>query len=351
MADCRYEHGALEGFVEALFVAAGLRPEEAAVEAKVLVWADLRGLSGHGVFRVPMYLDWIARGFRNPNSAPEVVREKGAACLIDADRAPGLYMMTRAMARAVERARAHAVGWVVVRRTTHTGAMGYYVRQAAEAGMIGLATCASRPLMAYHGSRVPALGTSPLAIAVPRSKAAPVVLDMSSAAIPWGRLAQMRAKGETLPAGVALDAAGRATTDPAAAVVPLPLAGPKGSGLALMIECLASLAGGFPLVAPALGGEGPVHNVQNAAAIAVDPGALVDLDGFAREVDALARAIAALPRAEGVDEILMPGQRGDRLAEERRRDGVPVPAELWARLEAVAVERGVAAPAPMAFET
>lgn len=343
----RFEHTGLRDFIEAIFVAAGLRPAEAAVEAEVLLWAELRGLASHGVFRVPMYLGWIAQGLRNPASKPEVVRQKGASCLIDADRAPGLFMMTQAMERAAALAREHGVGWVVVRNTTHTGAMGYYVRQAAEAGMIGLATCASRPLMAYHGSRVPALGTSPLAIGVPRANGAPVVLDMASSAIAWGKLAQARANNETLAPGAALDAGGRATTDPHAAQIPLPLAGPKGSGLAMMIECLTSLAGGLPLAAPALRGDSPTYNVQNAAAIAVDPAAFLGADGFAEEVDDLATALAALPRAEGVDEILMPGERGDRQAAEQRKDGVPIPADLWERLCAIAEELGVTPPAAM----
>jgi LDH2 family malate/lactate/ureidoglycolate dehydrogenase len=348
MAAGRFDHTNLRKFVGALFVAAGLRADEAAVEAEVLLWAELRGLASHGLFRVPMYLGWIGRGLRNPKSEPRVVREKGATCLIDADLAPGLFMMTRAMERAVGLARAHGVGWVVVRRTTHTGAMGYYVRKAAEAGMIGIATCASRPLMAYHGSRVPALGTSPLAIAAPRAKGPPVALDMSSAAIPWGKLAQARANDERLPPGVALDAAGRPTTDPHDAEVPLPLAGAKGSGLALMIECLTSLAGGLPLVAPALAGEGPNYNVQNAAAIAVDPAAFLGGDGFAEEVEAMARAIARLPRAQGFDEILMPGERGDREAARRRAEGIAVPEDLWARLRGLAKRLGVAVPEPLA---
>lgn len=346
MAADRFDHEDLQAFVAAMFVAAGLRPAEAAVEAEVLIWAELRGLASHGLFRVPMYLGWIARGMRNPASAPQVVRAKGATALIDADLAPGLFMMTQAMDRAVGLAREHGVGWVVVRRTTHTGAMGYYVRRAAEAGMIGIATCASRPLMAYHGSRVPALGTSPLAIAAPRANGAPVALDMSSAAIPWGKLAQARANNETLPPGVALDGAGRATTDPNEAEVPLPLAGAKGSGLALMIECLTSLAGGQPLIAPALAGKGPDYNVQNAAAIAVDPTAFLGGDGFAEEVEAMAEAIAVLPRADGFDEILMPGERGDREAARQRADGIEVPAELWGRLCETAEGLGVAAPKP-----
>ncbi len=344
MADVLVDHQQLRDFIYELFVKAGFRANEAAAEADVLIWADLRGLASHGVFRAPMYLAWMQRGLRNPASEPKVMREKGASRLIDADRAPGLFMMREAMSQAVDLAREHAIGWVVVSKTTHTGAMGYYVRQAAEAGMIGLATCASMPLMAYHGARVPALGTSPLAIGVPRAGAAPVVLDMSSAAIAWGKLAQARVHGETLPEGVALDSNGEITTDPHAAQVPLPLAGPKGSGLAFMIECLTSLLGGFPLAAPELAQSGTTNNVQNAAAIAVDPEAFGSADQFAAEVDALSQALAKLPRAKGVDEILMPGERGDRESERRKETGIPVPADLWERLGTIASELRVTPP-------
>ena len=346
MPDVLVDHRQLRDFVYNVMVGAGFRENEAAVEAEVLVWADLRGLASHGVFRLPMYLSWMQAGRRNPRSEPQVVREKGASRLIDADRAPGLFMMTQAMAQAVDLAREHAVGWIVVRRITHTGPMGYYVRQAAAAGMIGITTVASSPLMAYHGARVPALGTSPLAISVPRSGGEPVTLDMSSAAIPWGKLAQARVRGDTLPEGVALDGQGRITTDPNAAQVALPLAGAKGSGLGYMIECLTSILGGFPLTAPMLNDTRDTGNVQNAAAIAVDPEAFGDPAEFAAEVDELSKTLSALPRAEGIDEILMPGERGDRESHARKADGIPLPADLWRQLTDIADGLGVTVPEP-----
>lgn len=335
----------LERFACALFVAAGLPEEWAAAEAEVLVWADLRGVGSHGCFRIPSYLGWMSRGLRSPKADIRVVQRKGATAVLDADRGPGLYVMRRAMDLALELAREHVIGWVVVKTTTHTGAMGYYARQAAEAGFIGITACASRPLMAYHGTRTPVLGTSPLAIAVPRDGHAPVVLDMSSAAIPFGKLAQARQTGTPLPEGVALDSAGRPTTDPHRADVSLPMAGPKGAGLGLMIECLTSLLAGYPLTAPSLENAlDPSDIVQNAVAAAIDPAAFVSAGAFAHEVDRMARDIAAEPRAQGVEEILMPGERGDREAARRRAEGVPLGASLWGQLTDIADRLGVEAP-------
>ena len=183
-----------------------LLPEDWALsEAEVLVWADMRGLSSHGVLRIPPYLTWMEGGLRNPNADIHIIAEKGAMVLLEADRAPGLHTMRMAMDTAIERARVHGIGWVNVRQTTHTGPMGFYVRQAAQAGMIGIATCSSRPLMAYHGTRDMARGTAPLAIAAPRANSEPLVLDMASAAVSIGAIWAARQTGTALPEGTAVD--------------------------------------------------------------------------------------------------------------------------------------------------
>jgi ureidoglycolate dehydrogenase (NAD+) len=220
--------------------------------------------------------------------------------------------------------------------------MGFYVRQAADQGLVGIAMSASRPLMAYYGTRTAAAGTAPLAIGVPRLGGQAMVLDMANAAITIGNLAQARMSGKTLPKDVALDAQGRMTTDPARAVTPMPVAGPKGAGLALMIECLASLMSGSPLLTTAFD-EPALRNqhLQNGVCIAVDPTLFLGPDVMAGEVDRLARGVKAEPMAEGFDEILMPGERGDREASHRREHGIPLPVELWNELVTAAKRLGV----------
>jgi len=342
----RIDAEALQTFVRDLFVAAGLDPEWAAAEAEVLVWADLRGVGSHGVLRVPSYLMWMSRNLRRPDADIRIIAEKGAMALLEADRGPGLYVMRKAMDMAIERARDHAIGWVVIRQTTHTGPMGFFVRQAAKAGMIGIASCSSRPLMAYHGTRDAALGTAPLAISAPRMNGEPLVLDMASAAISIGALAQARQNGLTLPDDVAIDADGHATTDPHAAVTPLPVGGPKGAGLGLMIECITSLLAGLPLLASAF--ENPAERtdyVQNALVAAIDPAMFPAAEDFPAEVDRLARRLAEQPRADGCDEILMPGERGDREAARRRSDGIELSAALWRQLCDQGQRYGTPAPA------
>jgi len=334
----------LEGYVAAIFVAAGVATPMAAEWARAVVWANLRGVDSHGVLRVPRYVDLLRREAINPDPDMRLERRSGAIAVLEADRAPGAVAMARAMHEAIERAREVHIGWCGARNITHAGAIGYFALQAAEAGMAGIAMCASTPLMAYHGARVAGVSTNPIAIAVPGRHRRPFVLDMSTSTAAFGKVMIARDLGAKIPPGWAIDAAGRDTTDPNRVATLLPLGGPKGSGLSLMIECLASLAIGNPLIAAALAGDEGRDNVLNGIAIAVDLAALGDAERFRDEIDTLHDAIAGLPRADGVDRILLPGERGDAIKAEREAYGIPVARGTWKRLAAAAAALGVPEP-------
>lgn len=338
-------HQQLHEFVAQIFRAAGFSETHATIEADVLTWANLRGVESHGIFRVPSYIDAIRAGEMNPHPNIHAVHTAGSSSIIEADRAAGAIAMTFAMDNAISLARDHTVGWSLVRNTTHTGPMGYYARAAADAGMIGIVFSASKPLMAYHGTRVPTVSTNPLALAAPRADGPPLTTDMATAAIAWGKLAQARRSGAVLPDDVALDAAGRVTTDSSDAVVPLPLAGPRGASLSLMIECITSLLAGAPLIAPVLVGErNTTATWQHGLAVAVDIAAFTDVQRFAEDAAELAKAIKQQPRADGFDEVFAPGERGDAVLAERKKNGVPVPDGQWRALVEIADSFGVSAP-------
>ncbi len=301
------------------------------------------------MLRVPRYVDLLRR--KAINAAPDIrlERRSGAIAVLACDLAPGAVAMSRAMGEAIGRAREVHVGWCGARNITHAGAIGYFALQAAQAGMAGIVMCASGPLMAYHGARVAGVSTNPIAIAVPGGRRRPFLLDMSTSTAAYGKIMSARDLGIAIPPGWGVDADGRDTSDPNRVATLLPLGGPKGSGLSLMIECLASLAIGNPLIAAALTGgaaqDGSNDNpVLNGLAIAVDLAALGDLGDFTTEIDKLHDAIAALPRAEGVECILLPGERGDAVKDAREADGIPIPPGTWRRLAATAAALGVRAP-------
>ncbi len=334
---------ALRRFATEVFVRAGMPPAPAGTVADVLVWANLRGMDSHGVTRIPRYAELMAVGDVNPNPAITARLDTPATVVLEADRAAGPVAMTAAMARAVDKARQAAIGLALVRGTTHTAAVGYYTLLAAQEGMVGIALSASGPNMVYHGARAAGVATNPISIAVPGGDGEPLLLDMATSVVSLGSLVQARKTGQPLPVGVAVDGNGNPTTDAQAAKVPLPLGGPKGSGLSLMIECLTSLVVGNPILAEVLEGtERARHHRQNGLALAIDIARFGDPAQFRREVERLVRALKALPRQPGVGEILMPGERGRRTFERRSREGIPVPQAIVDELTSLATRLGVA---------
>lgn len=339
------DKGRLQAFASGMFVAAGVSRAIADEWAGILVWANLRGVDSHGVLRIPRYIDLLRKKVINAAPAIRVEKRAGAVAILDADRAPGAVAMARAMDEAIERARAVHVGWCAARNITHAGAIGYYALKAAEAGMAGIVTSASWPMMAYHGARVAGVSSNPLAIAVPGKKRRPLVLDMSTATVANGKVLGARDAGVSVPVGWGIDAEGRDTTDPKKIKTLLPLGGPKGSGLSLMIECLTSLTIANPLVARALETQNPADDpVQNGLAIAVDLSVFGDLDAFTAEVDRLGDDIHTLPRASGVERLFLPGERGDAVLAAREVSGIPIAKGTWSRLLATAQSLGVSPP-------
>jgi len=314
----------LERWVAALFRAEGLSEEHARTVAKVLIFANLRGMDTHGVLRVASYIRFIRAGDLNPRPAMRARNETAACVLLEADRAAGPVAMQKAMELAIDKARQAGAGVCLVRATTHTGALGYYTHMAAERGMAAIAFSSSTANMAYHGARAAGVSTAPLALAVPGEQG-PIALDMASSILSMGKLRQAKRTGAPLEEGQALDKDGNPTTDAGKAAVLLPFGGAKGSGLSLLIECMTSLVAGNPLLAEALERTAlGAHHRQNGAVIALDLARFVDPAEFRRQAGRLARAIKALPPQPGM-EILLPGERGARADEERRRDGIPVP--------------------------
>jgi LDH2 family malate/lactate/ureidoglycolate dehydrogenase len=198
--------------------------------------------------------------------------------------------------------------------------------------------------MAYHGARVAGVSTNPIAIAFPAVNRPAFLIDMSTATVAMGKVLNARDAGREVPLDWGIDTDGRPTTDPKRISTLLPLGGPKGSGLSFMIECLCSLTVGNPIIAQALESNGSLNSpFLNGVAIAIDLSAFGDVGAIRSEAERLGAAISALPAANAAG-ILLPGERGDRVLQERERNGIPIPSGTWSRLLAAAEKLGVAAP-------
>lgn len=331
-------------YVEQLLVAAGAPDHDAAIVAAHLVESNLKGHDSHGVNRVTQYVAAI-RGGTVAAGAPLVTeRESETTAAIDGAWGFGQVIARRAMQLAIEKARANGVGVVTGRRVTHVGRLGAYAEQAAEAGVVGIVMSSGSPLVAPHGGAAPRLSTNPLAIGVPTSDwSAPFILDMATSAVAAGTVRLAQGLGARIPEAWLLDATGAPTTSPAAldggALRPLGGAeGYKGFGLALAVEALAGLLGGNEVPGPATPPD------QGLFVLALDPDRFAGRAALQASMSAMIEWVKQPPYQPGFDEVLIPGDRSRRYAEERAL-AIPVDCATWAELSAVAVSLGVAPPA------
>jgi ureidoglycolate dehydrogenase (NAD+) len=334
----------LHALLARIFQAKGLNARDAGIVADVLMWAEARGTESHGLSRIPQYLGLIDEGQIDPSAAPVMDLDLGAACVLNGHACAGPVAMMQALELAAERAEKFGIGMTVIGRTTHTGAIGCYAEKAARRGLAGIVLSAGPPIMAYHGARVSSVPTAPIAIGIPGGPGGVTVLDMASSVVANGRLKLAQEAGEPIPEGWALDKHGAPTTDPSAAVIPLPLGGPKGAGLAVMFESLSGILAGSSVLAEMIAPGGRRFHMHNAVVIAIAVDRFRPVAEFRSDLERLAAALKALPRQDGHDEIRLPGERGARTALERHTSGIPLTAKTWRQLAGICDGLGVALP-------
>jgi LDH2 family malate/lactate/ureidoglycolate dehydrogenase len=304
----------------------GATPAVARCVAEHLVESDLSGHPSHGVRQLPGYREMIASGECDMGAEPEVTGRTGAVTRIDGRSGMGQPAMALAVSVASDSAAELGVGLAAIVRCGHTGRMGAWAERAASRGMASVMfTAWGEPPFTVAlgpGSR-PAFHTNPLAIGVPAERDH-LVLDMATSAIAEGKVAVAAESGTPLPAGAALDAAGRPTRDAAAVLAGgalLPAGGYKGFGLAAMIEALAI---------GVVGADGPgMEPASGALVICIR----ADLFRSSDEQTASVEALRARLHASGQElEVLAPGE-----LEQRARaapDRVEVDEDVLALLEA-----------------
>jgi LDH2 family malate/lactate/ureidoglycolate dehydrogenase len=314
-------------FAVRLLEAHGVPSADAEVVARCLVRADLRGVDSHGVIRLPGYLHRLRLGLINPAPSLEPRRVTPAAASLDGENGFGFVIATRAMAEATALAASTGIGAVSVRRSTHFGMAACYALQAIEAGFIGLIFTNASPGMPPWGGRDPLIGTSPIAVGIPAGREVPFVLDMSPAIAARGKIRRAARDGVDIPLGWALDADGRATTDPNAALggVMQPIGGPKGSALSLMMDVFGGVISGAAFAGQVGDMTKEFGRPQDVGHffLALRPDLFLPLDQFHERMDGLVSTIHGARRAEGFEEILMPGELEGRRERTRRVEGIP----------------------------
>ena len=339
----RVKHEPLLAYAIEVMVKAGLDGESAKTEGDAQMWANLRGIDSHGVTRVNMVRGSIKSGNMNPNYKFKVISERAATILIDADRSPGAVSATYAMKLAIEKAKKCGIGWALVRNTETPHSIGHYVEIAIKNNMAGIAATFANPLMTPYGSKAAGLHNGPISFGVPSKNRNAPLLDMATSTVAMGKVSLAKDKRIDIPEGWALDKDGKPTTDPYMAAISTPFGLYKGSGLSFMFECLTGIMAGSPRIAPYLN-EGPRPWLQNSIMAAIDISAFSDPDIFAEQVDELIDAIKGLPKAEGFDEIYVPGEIEANTVAERLKSGIPLPPGALETLREAGIEAGVGLP-------
>jgi LDH2 family malate/lactate/ureidoglycolate dehydrogenase len=326
---------------EKLLEKAGVPRDQAEIIAQVVVEADLRGISSHGILRLPAYIQRVLAGTMTADTQPVVLRERGASLLLDAQCSFGQVAAVFAMERAICKAEEHGIGFVAVRNAGHFGIAAYYAMMALSHKMIGMVSANSAPSMAAWGGASPLFGTNPICVAIPTGEEVDIVLDMASSVVARGKIRLAVKKGEEIPLDWALDAQGLPTRDPNAAMkgTLLPIGGPKGYGLALVVDVLSGVLTGSNFgkdVATTLEFDRKVS--AGFVVQALDISAFTNLDVFFKDIQSLIADIRNSPRAPGVERIYLPGEIEWLNQKERREKGIPVPNSLVQELHKIAQE-------------
>ncbi|MBL8839401.1 MAG: Ldh family oxidoreductase [Alphaproteobacteria bacterium] len=330
----------------------GVSAAHADAAAELLVYADLRGISSHGLAMMANYAAHRPQG--SFTLAPEIVtvRETPALALLDGGAGMGHLPGIKGMDLAIAKCAQIGIGAVSVRNSWHFGAAGYYAEMAVARGFIGIVTTSvwNNAVVPTHAAE-PMLGTNPIAFAAPARRNPPFVFDMATSTVAAGKIQLAAIVGKDIPVGWSLDAEGKPETNAQRAwdkrfLTPLggtpDMSSHKGYGLGAMVEILSGTLSGarHAAVEKRAGRDIRPFNVGHFF-LALDPAAMRGDDGFRDQLDALIDALRTARPVDPRQPVLIAGDPERARHAERVRDGVPIPQALAQRIRAMAAEAGV----------
>lgn len=336
-----FDHKLLEEFSSDALDAAGTSKEQSRIISRHIIAANLTGTDSHGIFRLPSYISSLKEGLINVQPEIKVMRENGATAIVNGDNGMGHLVMDFAAHVAVDKAKQYGIGWVGVNHSNHAGAGAVYANIIRDEGMIGIyMAVAGANLMAPWGGKELLLGTNPIAVAVPTRNMPPIVLDMATSVASMGKIMQVAKRGESIPDDWVMDDNGKPITDPSLASkgLTVPIGGPKGYGLALIIGVLGGTLNGAnfgrEVKTLADGQSGPSNTGQTIVALSID--AFCDIDDFTEKSDQVYQTMKSSETLPGFDEVKLPGERSYKEKSVRLKSGIPIQSTLLTSLDELA---------------
>lgn len=343
----------LQHVYEALAKKFGATSEEAPIFARCFVTADLQGKETQGMALFPLVYHLLRDGAARFGAPIRIVREGSAYAIVDGGHGLGQIVATQAMEIAIQKAHQSGVGAVWARNTNDIGMVANYSMQALEHDDVGIAMTNGVAFVAPWGGRDQIFSTNPFSVAIPAGEERPILIDTSASGLSHGKVIMAARDHVPLAAPLLVDEAGRFVTDPVPFIVNaldrespqrgaiLPL-GHKGFTWVLLVDVLTGIMSGMTASK-----DVPEHPTKDNPAtlgqflMAINVSALMPIGQFKAKIDDLIRSVKQSQPAEGFTEILLPGERAQREAERRRRDGISVRDEEWGNVVAIAKEHGV----------
>lgn len=321
-------HESVRNFAISILEKNDVPRDRAECVAECLVLADLRGIDTHGINRLKGYVDRVRQNVVNPNPPLEFIMKTPVMAHLDAKNTFGFIAGTMAIDKGIELASLFGIGVVAVKNSNHYGMGAIYIMRAIKAGYAAFAfTNASRSMPPW-GGREPLFGTSPFAVGVPGGEEGDYILDMSPSVAARGKIRKAERRGESIPEGYALDSEGRPTTDPTAALkgVVLPIGGPKGSGLAMMMDVFGGIMSGASFAGDVNDQYKNMHDPQGVGHwfLVFKPDVFLDSrEEFISRMDTLMMRVRSCEKAAGVERIYTPGEIEREVEAKRREGGIP----------------------------
>ncbi|PWM25459.1 MAG: lactate dehydrogenase [Oscillospiraceae bacterium] len=309
-----------------VFEKAGLSHKDAAVCMDSFLLSDLRGIRTHGTTHLKAYCERLEKGTASTGSEIEIVETAPSSLVVDAKHAVGMSCAMTVMERCIENARKSGACFASVKNGCHYGFGGYFPMKAAEQNMIGFCIANTPALVVPFGGAEPLLGTNPISVAVPAGEYPALVLDMATSLVAKGKISLALKEGKSIPDTWAVDKNGAPTTDPAAANVGalLPVGGPKGYALGLLVSVLASALSGSAtdLEIPRFWEETDKITDIGYFMGAIDISKYCPPEVFKARADAIFRTIKQSRPAPGFQEVMIPGEIEFNLTQKSIAEGL-----------------------------
>ncbi|MDW0117872.1 ureidoglycolate dehydrogenase [Sporosarcina thermotolerans] len=331
----RVSRDELKDLIKTKLHKAGLKEEHADVAADVLTFADERGIHSHGAIRVEYYAERIAKGGMNVNPDFKFEKTGPATGVFHGDGGNGHTAAKLAMDEAIKMAKESGVAIIGVKDISHSGAISYFTNQAASADLIGFSVCQSDPMVVPFGGAEPYYGTNPIAFAAPSSDGRMITLDMATTVQAWGKILHARSKNESIPNTWAVDGNGEPTTDPLKVNALLPISGPKGYGLAMMVDVLSGILLGLPFgnKVSSMYEDLSAYRKLGQLHIVINPAFFTGLTSFKNDITQSMEDLNQIKPAPGFSKVLYPGQNNDVVIENYKENGIEIVDDIYEYLK------------------